>query len=243
MSRGKKRSNTKQDFFNKEANKKKENFLKGEFIGEIACGISEELQQSANLYIDNDDPQTIKFVYPQSFSDLSILQEIRLEIGALAAWTPATEISICSYVAEQYPKLFAQPSTMIRTVAPERTFWEKVTILHREAYRTNGYIPQRYSRHYYDLYFMSLSDVKEKALNNTVLLERVVAFKDKFFRCSWARYDEARPGTIKLLPPKESLLELEEDYLHMSNMIFGEIPLFDKLIGSIKKLEDEINCL
>ena len=237
------RSNSKQEVFNKEANKKAEVFLREEFLEAIVRGISEELQLSAQLYIDNNDSQTVKFVYPQSFSNNSILQEIRLEIGALAAWTPVTNINICPYAAEQYPKLFRQLRTMVRTVSSERTFWEKVTILHREANRLNGKIPPRYSRHYYDLYCMALSGVKEKAFSDIALLEKVVAFKDKFYHCSWARYEEAHPGTMKLLPPESSLLELDEDYIHMHNMIFGEKPSFDKLMRNIKKIEDEINAL
>ena len=47
------------------------------------------------------------------------------------------------------------------TVLPERTFWEKATILHHEAHRPeNSVMPSRYSRHYYDLYRLAHSDVK-----------------------------------------------------------------------------------
>ena len=89
------------------------------------------------------------FAYPRLFSEGAILPIIRLEIGALAAWTPTQEATITSFAAEQYPQVFLQPGTSLRTVSPERTFWEKVTILHKEAFRTNGKIPPRYSRHYY----------------------------------------------------------------------------------------------
>lgn len=40
------------------------------------------------LGYEENDPQTVLFAYPRSFQDDSILQVIRLEIGALAAWTP-----------------------------------------------------------------------------------------------------------------------------------------------------------
>ena len=63
------------------------------------------------------------------------LQVIRLEIGALAAWTPAKMAQIEPYAATYYPKVFAQKNTAVLTVAPERTFWEKATILHHEANR------------------------------------------------------------------------------------------------------------
>lgn len=238
----KKRSNTKQDFFNKEANIRAEEFLKKTFMPTISKELSEELQTSVNLYIEEDDPQTIKFKYPISFFDRSILQEIRLEIGALAAWTPAKTKTITPYVAEEYPQLFYVPNTEILTVLPERTFWEKVTILHREAFRTSDKLfPARYSRHYYDLFRMAQTEVKENALSDKDLLKKVVAFKEKFYRCSWAKYELATFGSMKLMPPEHNLKALFDDYEHMKNMLFGEKPNFDEILQSIRELEKAIN--
>lgn len=219
------RSNTKQDAFNDEANKRAETFLCDEFMPAIKNDLSNELNLPINCEIDPHDKQTIKFTYPKSFSDTAILQEIRLEIGALAAWTPAVKQTITPYVAECYGRVFEQTSTQVLTVLPERTFWEKVTILHREAFRKeSSSLPSRYSRHYYDLYCMAKSPVKERAVADSDLLVRVVAFKDKFYRCPWARYDLAKRGTMRLMPPEYNLQDLKDDYVHMQNMIFGEKP-------------------
>lgn len=238
------RSNTKQDAFNKEANERAEKFLRNEFLPAIKKDLTEELMLPVKCEIDSRDGQTVKFTYPNSFSDTAILQEIRLEIGALAAWTPATEQTITPYVAECYGRVFVQPSTQIFTVLPERTFWEKVTILHREAFRAeSSMLPSRYSRHYYDLYCMAKSTVKDLALSDANLLARVVAFKDKFYRCSWARYDLAKCGTMHLMPPKYNLAKLREDYEHMQNMIFGEKPSFDMILEAIGRLESDINTI
>ena len=130
------------------------------------------------------------------------MQVIRLEIGALAAWTPAKIARIEPYAAIYYPKVFAQKDTAILTVAPERTFWEKATILHHEANRPeSSEMPQRYSRHYYDLYRMSMTPVKEAAFARVELLKTVVDFKMKFYPRAWAKYQEAIPGTLKLVIP------------------------------------------
>ena len=91
--------------------------------------------------------------------------------GALAAWTPAMIAEITSYTAEQYPDVFEQPSTPILTVVPERTFWEKATILHHEANRPEHLaMPSRYSRHYYDLYHTARTPVKDAAFARLDLL-------------------------------------------------------------------------
>ena len=82
----------------------------------------------------------------------------------------------------------------------ERTFWEKVTILHKEAFRTNEKFPSRYSRHYYDLYCMDKSETKKLAYADLLLLDHVVRFKSRFYPANVARYDLAKPGTMKLIP-------------------------------------------
>ena len=236
------RSNTKQDAFNKEANTRAEVFLRDAFLPATLADLTAELGQNVHCFIDDNDPQTIKIVYPNSFADSSILQEIRLEIGALAAWTPVKEATVAPYSAQIYARLFTQPSTDVLTVLPERTFWEKVTILHREAFRPEDRpFPSRYSRHYYDLYKMMKSPVKDNALADNDLLERVVKFKDKFYRCPWARYDLAKRGTMKLLPPNYNLAKLRSDYDHMQNMLFGEKPTFNEIMNAMTQLEAEIN--
>ncbi len=237
------RSNTKQDAFNKEANERAKAFFGAEFLPAIKRDLSEELALPVRCDLDPQDGQTVRFIYPNSFSDTAILQEIRLEIGALAAWTPAAEQTITSYSAEYYGRVFEQPSTRILTVLPERTFWEKVTILHREAFRDESRpLPARYSRHYYDLFCMMNSPVKHRALADNELLSRVVTFKDKFYRCPWARYDLAKRGTLRLMPPEYNVPKLKEDYAHMQNMIFGEKPTFDDILLTIAKLEKSINA-
>lgn len=236
------RSNTKQDIFNKEANTRAEDFLRDIFLPSVVADLTADLGGNVKCFIDDNDPQTVKIVYPNSFADMSILQEIRLEIGALAAWTPVKVADITPYAAQEYGRLFKQPFTDVLTVLPERTFLEKVTILHREAFReVDRPFPSRYSRHYYDLYRMMQTEVKDNALADNDLLTRVVDFKDKFYRCPWARYDLAKRGSMRLMPPDYNLDKLRDDYEHMYNMLFGHKPSFEEIMEGISKLEKEIN--
>ena len=73
-----KRSNTKQDAFNKEANNRAEIFLAEQFCPTIKKELSLELRCDANIYIDENDKQTIIFAYPNLFTNPSTLQVIRL---------------------------------------------------------------------------------------------------------------------------------------------------------------------
>ena len=237
------RSNTQQDKFSESSEKKTILLLEESFIPMLQIGISAEIGEAANVFLEKAGEPTVNFAYPQIFTDVSILQVIRLEIGALASWSPTQDAVITPFAAEQYPQIFTHPDTVIRTAVPERTFWEKITILHREANRIRGDFPGRYSRHYYDLYQMSGSAVKTHAFQDLDLLKDVVAFKKKFYRCPWAKYEEAVPGSVKLIPSEQYFPELQKDYSKMKNMIYGIVPSFDQIIDGIRKLETEINLL
>src|SRR5574344_782278 len=129
------RSNTKQDLFNKELNEKAGIFVKEKLLADLSEGLSNLLKINIDIKIDEKDNQIINFYYPKLYPANSILQFIRLEIGPLSALTPAELVTITPYVSEIMPMAFEEPSTKVLTVSPERTFWEKATILHREANR------------------------------------------------------------------------------------------------------------
>ena len=200
------------------------------------------VREPVSIYVDDDDPATIRFGYPRTFEDDSILQEIRLEIGTLAAWTPTQQAEVHPYAADCYPGVFNLASTRILTTTAERTFWEKATILHQEAHRPEtSRIPERYSRHYYDLYCMAHKGVLEKALAQKELLTQVAEFKRTFYPRKWAQYEHARIGTLKLFPAAHSVDILRSDYAAMQSMIYGYCPDFGEMMQYIKKLETQIN--
>jgi len=160
----------------------------------------------------------------------------------LASWLPSDSFEITPFVAMEFPDLFKLPKCSVNAVVAKRTFWEKATILHQEANRVEyKAIPLRHSRHYYDLAKMAQSNVKDDALNNIKLLEDVVLFKQKFYMSSWAKYEDAKIGTFKLLPPLFRYRELKSDYDSMRSMIFDKYLDFEEIISILEKLEDEIN--
>ena len=160
----------------------------------------------------------------------------------MASWIPLNRASVKSFVAEEYPNTVSLSEVELLATTPERTFWEKATILHQEAFRPeDSIIPSRYSRHYYDIFCMCKNGVKESALQNPKLLEDVALFKMKFYPRGWARYDLAKFGTLKLIPAPHSVERLRKDYEDMKSMIYGEYPSFDNILKVIEELEKEIN--
>ena len=90
---------------------------------------------------------------------------------------------------------------------------------------------------------MASNPVKISAFENLALLKNVVEFKRKFYRCPWAKYEEAFPGTMKLIPPERFFSDLQNDYEKMKKMIYGIQPSFEEIISTIRELEMEINNL
>jgi Nucleotidyl transferase AbiEii toxin, Type IV TA system len=194
--------------------------------------------------LEANDANVINVAYPASFANAYLRPEVRLEIGALAAWSPHEWRSVRSYAAGQLPQVFerlgAPVAVDVPVISAQRTFWEKATILHAEAQRT-GEPPLRYSRHYYDLACMAQSPMCNSAVMDVALLAQVVAFKTQFYPRAWARYDLAVPRTLQLLPTGAVLLAMRKDYQAMQDMIFGAVPSFDEILATLDALQTRIN--
>jgi hypothetical protein len=236
-----KRSATKQDAFGKEANQRTVDFLARDLVPALGTGLSAHAGATVDVVASAQD---VLIRYPRAFSLDAIQPQLRLEIGPLAAWVPNEKRAIRPYAAERFPALFGQPETTIRTIVAKRTFWEKATILHQEAHRgPDKPLPARYSRHYYDLYRISRMPIRDQALAKMDLLQEVVEFKMRFYRCPWALYQEAKPGTLRLLPPQHHVDELRQDYRDMQAMLFGSIPTFEEILTGLAELEKSVNAL
>ena len=233
------RSVSRQDAFNKELLLRAHVYLRETFLPEVRL-----LVDGVCEAVIEENPEVVKIKYPAAFPSDYLRAEIQLEVGPLAAWVPNAEYEIRSYASEALPKVFHSPTCRVRAIKAERTFWEKITILHHEANRPeNNPQPAGYSRHYYDVYRMAQTRVKEDAFADLDLLGAVAAFKDKFYHRGWARYDLAKPGTIKLVPPEHVRKTVAKDYEGMQRMIFGERPDFQDIVEQLRALEAEINML
>ena len=201
-----------------------------------------------SLTVDVDEAQTLNFRYPPSltgaaYTDYGYLRPtVRLEFGARGEQWPSGLHTVTPYAAEIFPEQFRTPSATVRALEAERTFWEKATILHAWAHR--GALPsggERASRHYYDIAMLARSSVRTRALQAIELLTDVAEHKQRFYPAAWASYETARPGTLRLLPDEPVVRALGADYGRMAEMIFGEIPVLERLLDDLRDLEQEIN--
>jgi hypothetical protein len=74
------------------------------------------------------------------------------------------------------------------------------------------------------------------------LLAQVAKHKATFFRSSWASYDTAKPGSLRLMPDAARIKDLRADYRDMAPMMFDDRPpSFDDILAEIEKLQEAVN--
>jgi hypothetical protein len=221
-------------------------YIAGEFLETLRKQCVEVLgrQDGWRLEVSKVDPNAVQFEYPRaSTKGLEYLNpQVVLELGTHAEFVPHDRFTIRSFAGEQFPNVVKDRDISVEALLAKRTFWEKATILHAEYHRpAEKALPDRHSRHYYDVAMMTEGKIKDEALADKGLLAQVVKHKETFYPSGWARYDLARPGSLRLVPPENRLNALEEDYQRMGVMIFGKQPTFDWVFERLAAVERDIN--
>lgn len=167
---------------------------------------------------------------------------VKLEFGSLTDQRPVGRHSVRPWLADIMPAPLREMGCEVVALEVERAFWEKATILHVEHHRDLATpMPGHYSRHYADVTAMANRPEAERALTDDALRQRVVDWKARFFARSWARYDLARPGTFRLVPPAQRRVELARDYEEMQEMFLDAPIPFDTILETLNLLEKRIN--
>jgi Nucleotidyl transferase AbiEii toxin, Type IV TA system len=180
--------------------------------------------------------------YPSLASDAALRERVKLEIGGRNATDPTHEHSLSVDLAEVVPEL-TYPTATIRVLDAERTFWEKVTLIHRECQRERPELNsvQRLSRHWSDLAELSQHEIGARALARRDLLETVVAHKDRFYPDKKARLSDCLTGNARLIPGETTLELLHQDYEAMRGMFYEEPTPFEVILERLRELEVRVN--
>lgn len=221
-------------------------YIAGEFLDVLKarCGEILGARNAWSLHVSEQDPNVVQFRYPTAITkNLDYVSpQVVLELGTHAEFVPHDRFTIHSLAAEEFPNVVIDGGVAVVALLAKRTFWEKATILHAEYYRPpEKPIPDRYSRHYYDVAMLAQGPIRADALADRDLLTQVVRHKQTFYPSAWARYHLARPGSFRLAPVENRVAALERDYRNMTVMIFGGAPKFDWIMEPLKALEQDIN--
>lgn len=200
------------------------------------------------VFVDFDDPdqQTLLIQYPSVIDDVKyyVKPTIKIEAGAKSALEPHRHVDIRPYIADDIAHNLTIQN--IVTIHAERTFWDKIIILHglrcwydnRKQLRQEGH---RISRHYYDIYKLFHSSVGDIARKDRVLAIDCARHAQLFFSSKYFDLKTARPGTFKIMPTAEMIEILKRDYHAMLGMVFGKAPDFIDIIDTVYDLEKGIN--
>jgi len=193
----------------------------------------------------DQDPLIIEIYYPKLIEkSIYLLPDMLIEIGGRSLKEPFSPCKFKTLVSENYSdKLFADSEITIPTVNVERTFLEKVFLLHEEYQRpAEKRRVGRLSRHLYDIEKISRTPYFQKALSDKNLYKTIVVHRDKFSHLSGVDYAKHEPQFINIIPPESVLSLWEKDYTEMSeSMIHGEKLSFNELIDNLRQVNNKIN--
>lgn len=226
-------------------------FISTEFLNGLTqtftdWGAIAECELFAQPVNDSDkDPQVIEIHYDSVVDTSEYLpQRVLIEVSSRSMMEPAEKRKINSFLGVNFPKLsFATDTFLIPTVLPQRTFLEKIFLLHEEFSQATEKIRiDRLSRHLYDLVRLmdtvhGVAVIQDRELYNTIVAHRV-----KFNPLRGLDYGNHTPDKIKIVPPETVIKYYENDYAEMTKfMIYGEALNFDGLIKKISELQTRIN--
>jgi hypothetical protein len=240
---------------------KKQKKLTAEIVARTGDYISQQLKVAmeqivVDLFADCSvavdptvqDRSTLLFSYPSLFDQdvgAYVQPKVKLEGGGRSAIDPHEAHSIKALIANTLIDWdFSVPNVI--TIDAQRTFWDKVFILHglycgdRDQHSFTG-DRQRLSRHYYDVAKIYDSEVGKLAIDNDDLREKVRQHKLNFFNAAWKKFDEAVPGSLHVVPTGALLEAVQKDYLAMQEMMIDDAPEFKDILRSLTRLESLVN--
>lgn len=133
----------------------------------------------------------------------------------------------------------------VRTVLPQRTFWEKAFLLHELFQRPVGKIDiARMSRHWYDLHYLAKAGFAEKARQDKDLYHAIRDHRKVFTKVPGVDYDTLSPKSFGLFPPKEKEEAWNNDYKKMiESYIYKDAPSFEELLTSLNSISQMLKEL
>lgn len=197
--------------------------------------------------ITTTDPEVITITY-HSLYDVSpyIKNTVKIEISGRSMVEPIEKKAINAAIDAHFPKApFVEKPFEVNAVIPERTFLEKVFLLHEE-FKKDVVRVERMSRHIYDLAMMmnSKEQIADRAIHNEALYRAVLEHRRKFIGLKGFNYDELYSNTLCIIPNKDIAKLWENDYKFMcEHMIYGQAPSFEELIDKLHALNEQIRQL
>jgi hypothetical protein len=217
--------------------------------GLIAMGIAPDtFQVHVKITpISTTDPEVIYVDYQSVLPNSEyIAHTVKVEVSGRSMHDPVQTVTLQSQIDTILPQAtIVQPTFDVSVVVPERTFLEKVMLLHEEFSKPSAEVrTARMSRHLYDLERMLHTDIAERALGDEHLYRTILEHRRKFIGLKGFDYDTLYPQSLSLEIPADVLPLWRKDYENMqASMIYGPSVPFDELLTEIRQLNARIRQL
>lgn len=167
--------------------------------------------------------------------------EVVLEIGARSLFEPTTSRPIKSLISENFNIDTSLVNPPIITAVPEKTFLEKIFLLHEIFTGSGAMTADRASRHLYDLEKMMDEKCVIKAFSDNELWNTIHHHREVFTHINGVDYSPGIRRRICLIPPPQVIDEWQRDYETMQQaMIYGHSLPFVKLLTRMAELQEKI---
>ena len=197
--------------------------------------------------ITTTDPEVIEIAYESDFQDNNYIRpKVIIEVSGRSMNEPVTPVMLRSFIDTVFTDApFTEKPFEVRAVVPERTFLEKIFLLHEEFAKPEEIVrTERMSRHIYDISQIMDTPIAERALNDKSLYDSVIEHRRIFIGLKGFDYSSLRPKTLQIVPPPNIIELWRNDYeIMQENMIYGDSLPFDELIEKIQKLNNKINLI
>lgn len=209
------------------------------------AGFTDVNLQMVEIKSADEDPVKIAVAYPILTESVPYINPpVVIEIGSRSEKEPFSERQFCSFVGAHYKgRSFADAAITIPVVNPERTFLEKIFLLHEEFQQPKEKIRvDRQSRHLYDLEKLMDTVYGKKAIKDKNLYHHIVEHRRLITPLRGIDYTNHAPDKINPIPPAEMIEAWEMDYAQMQqSMIYRESLSFEKLMVRLAELKYRIN--
>jgi len=166
---------------------------------------------------------------------------VKIEFSAMSLDEPYLEQEISTLIHSIYPDIDNEIKCVFKSVLPERTFLEKLFLLHEE-YQKDKPRTTRMSRHLYDLEKIMDTQFAKSALENTDLYEIIISHRKKFNNIQGIDYKTHYPATIQICPPENLISGWKDDYEKLrESFIYDETKkTFEELTERMLELTNRI---
>lgn len=197
--------------------------------------------------VTTTDPEKVFIQYESVYNSLLseyVKPKVIIEAGARSMFDPSSRITIRSFVSEVLnDSSIANPDFEVNATPAERTFLEKIFLLHEEFHKKGLVRTERMSRHLYDIERMMDTPIGQ-AVNDENLYLSIIEHRRNFIGLKGFDYNTLMPKAIDIVPPEEVRNEWARDYRAMQeSMIFGDSLSFNELLSRISELNGRLHGL